>query len=344
MNNPQVAEQAARWLLKTQDGLTPQQEREFARWLREPDNAAEFRLMRAAWQDSGHIPPHQVARLRPPAARRPRRWRFAGLQACALLLIAALVYVPLRDEFAAPVYHAAWQTGQGELREVTLPDGTTISLDAQTQLSVRYFPHRREITLERGQAFFAVAHLPQRPLVVYSGPSRTTVIGTAFQVRYLPHTMSGDGADVTVSEGAVRVGPRDRWRNDWWRLMSHLNVAQAARYLTVLHASQRAISDASGALLTTQTIDEGDIAAWKASRIVFDNTRLDMALAEFARYGEVPLRLASADVAALRVSGSFDVSRAASFARALPDVLPVKLKTSGNQIIIQDSVGPAKKS
>lgn len=337
-----VAEQAVHWLLRNQQTLTRAEQAAFAEWLAQPANQAEYHEMRTLWQESSTLPAAALAHLRPSPVARQRR-RLIPAVICTLLLL-VIGFWPLRDYFATPTYSASWQTARGEMRQVALPDGTQISLDAGTRLQVRYFGHRREVVMEQGQAFFQVAHLPQQPFTVSSGPARVTVIGTEFRLRYLPHSMSGDGVDVAVSSGAVRVGPRSRWRYDGWRLLQHLHFSEAAQHLTVLHALQRATSDASGNLTRQPTLSADDVAAWRDDRIVFDNTRLDMALAEFARYGEVPLQLASPDVAALRISGSFQVSKAGSFAKALPAVLPVVTKKQGNQVIIQSTARSGKKS
>ncbi|MGE0969940.1 FecR family protein [Klebsiella sp. WOUb02] len=335
-----IAEQAIRWLLRQREGMTPAERAAFQRWLQTPAHQAEYDDLRELWQETSRLPHRDIAHLRPAAPRRslwrPLRW------GCALLLLAAILFFPLRDEFAAPIYTASWHTGRGEIRQVDLPDGSRISLDAGTQLTVRYFAHRREVVMPQGQAFFKVTHQPQRPFEVLSGPTRVTVVGTGFSVRYLPHTLSGDGTDVAVSTGAVRVGPRGIWQNRWWRAMQRLHLPQAARYLTVLQSSQRATSDASGMLASPSPLPAENIAAWRDDRIVLENIRLDMALAEFARYGEVPLTLDSPAVAALRVSGSFAITRVNSFAAALPSVLPVKIKNKDNQYIISLSAAAAK--
>jgi transmembrane sensor len=341
MDNLTVAEQAARWLLKNREGFTRQERQAFEHWLSTPEHADEFQQMQAVWQEASAIPSADIARLRPAGMKKNLSFWRTGACVGALLLMAVVLWSPLRDQFASPLYSASWQTARGEQREITLPDGSVVNLDAQTTLRVNYFAHRREVVLERGQAFFSVMHLSERPFVVLSGPSRATVIGTAFQVRYLPHSMSGNGVDVAVSKGAVRVGPRNRWENDWWRTLQHLNLNAAARHLTVLHAAQRTRSNADGELITPVTTN--DIAAWKEDRIVFDNTRLDMALAEFARYGDVPLRIDADEVASLRVSGSFEVNRVASFAKALPAVLPVKIKNQNNQMVISPRASGQKK-
>lgn len=324
-----VAEQAIHWLLRQQEGMTRAEQAAFHRWLQTPAHQAEFQDLGGLWQETATIPAEAVTHLRP-ASTRLKGWRpiFA---ACALLLLVAVLYFPMRDEFTTPVYSASWQTGRGEMRTVQLPDGTRLSLDAGTQVHVRYYANRREVEMPQGQAFFQVMHNPNQPFDVISGPTRVTVVGTEFSVRYLPHTLSGEGSDVAVSSGAVRVGPRGKWQNGWWRAMQHLHLPQAQHHITVLHASERSLSDAQGRLISRSTLPPESIAAWRDDRIVLDNARLDMALAEFARYGDVRLKLSSPSIAALRVSGSFDTERVDSFANALPRVLPVKIKTVKNQ-------------
>lgn len=331
-----IAEQAIRWLLRQQEGMTVSEKEAFRRWLQNPAHRAEYQDLTILWQQTAAIPADAVSHLRPGPVRR-RFWR-PVVYGCALLILAAVLWLPLRAEFSAPVYSTSWQTARGEMRSVDLPDGSKISLDAGTQLTVRYYASRREVQMAQGQAFFQVAHNPQRPFEVLSGPSRVTVVGTGFSVRYLPHTMSGDGTEVAVSSGAVRIGPRGRWQNGWWRAMQHLHLPQASAHLAVLYASERATGDAEGRLIARTTLPAESIAAWRNDRIVLNNTRLDMALAEFARYGDVSVKADSPTVAALRVSGSFDTDRAGSFVKSLPLVLPVKIKTMKNQSIIISSV------
>ena len=327
-----IAEQTIRWLLRQQEGMTASEQDAFQRWLQTPAHRAEYQDLTGLWQQTACIPVNKVSHLRAAPVRR-RRWQ-PVIYGCALLTLAAVLWLPLRAELTAPLYSASWQTARGEIRNVSLPDGSKISLDAGTQLTVRYYASRREVEMPQGQAFFQVAHNLQRPFEVFSGPSRVTVVGTEFSVRYLPHTMSGDGTDVAVSSGAVRIGPRSRWQNGWWRAMQRLHLPQARVHLAVLHTSERATGDAEGRLRVRTTLPADSIATWRNNVIVLNNTRLDMALAEFARYGDVSVKADSPAVAALRVSGIFDNDRAESFAKSLPLVLPVKIKKAEKQSLI----------
>ena len=330
-------EQATRWLTRQQDGLSAGEQREFRAWLAQTGNAACYESMQKLWQRVGDLPQENVARLRaslPSAPQKiPRRafWQSACIAAalCAVLIWPAWQYV------APPVMTTQLHTGRGETQQITLPDGTVLNLDAETQIQVAYYPLRREVTLSKGQVWFQVQHLEDKPFVVLSGPSRVTVLGTQFSVRYIPQSMSGDGIDVAVGSGAVRVGPR-AWLDDVrWRAMARLDMNAHDRHLMVLRATQRVTSDARGNLTRQLPVAPDTIADWRQSRINFNNTPLDLALAEFSRYGDMPYRPASADVAGLRVSGSFNVHRPDSFARALPKVLPVKITSQAGETRIE---------
>jgi ferric-dicitrate binding protein FerR (iron transport regulator) len=76
-------------------------------------------------------------------------------------------------------------TGRGETRQVILPDGSTIQLNAGTVFSYpKHFPGRtRPVYLSKGEAFFQVNSDPARPFTVTTGKLQTTVLGTSFDIR-----------------------------------------------------------------------------------------------------------------------------------------------------------------
>src|SRR3546814_3966246 len=75
-----------------------------------------------------------------------------------------------------------YRTVLGERRVVTLADGSTVSLDAASEVRVAYSERARELALVRGQARFDVAHDPRRPFAVQARDQRVVATGTAFNV------------------------------------------------------------------------------------------------------------------------------------------------------------------
>lgn len=111
---------------------------------------------------------------------------------------AALVVV-----LAAPEAALRWQAdaiaGTGELRVMTLADGSHISLSPGSAVSIDYSAAERRIGLLRGQAWFDVQDDP-RPFRVAARHVETTDIGTAFEVG-----LTDSSIRVGVGHGIVRV-------------------------------------------------------------------------------------------------------------------------------------------
>src|SRR3546814_14300232 len=93
-----------------------------------------------------------------------------------------------------------YRTVLGERRVVTLADGSTVSLDAASEVRVAYSERARELALVRGQARFDVAHDPRRPFAVQARDQRVVAPGTAFNV-----DLFGPQVLITLIEGHVPV-------------------------------------------------------------------------------------------------------------------------------------------
>ncbi|MFP3681703.1 FecR domain-containing protein, partial [Pseudomonas sp. SIMBA_041] len=68
-------------------------------------------------------------------------------------------------------------------RAFKLPDGSTLYVNANTQVKVDFSAQQRDIYLQQGQLYLEVAADKERPLWVHSGAAKVRVVGTAFDVR-----------------------------------------------------------------------------------------------------------------------------------------------------------------
>lgn len=100
----------------------------------------------------------------------------------------------------APII-AHYETQRGEQRDVALADGSTLHLNGATSLDVTLDEKQRQVALNRGEAYFDVAHEKDRPFVVRAGASSTRVLGTAFDV-----DMARGEVKLAVYRGRVRFG------------------------------------------------------------------------------------------------------------------------------------------
>ncbi|WP_119301505.1 FecR family protein [Dongia deserti] len=261
-------------------------------WLLRVQAAPEDRQLRAsrdAWlaQDASHLQAYRRAEqvwrvtgaVPRPAQPKPsgKWWRqgftlaAAALAACLLLWLASDLGVLLRADY---------RTGAGEVRDVPLPDGSIVSLDADSAIAV---PADRAVALLDGRAFFQVTRDAVHPFTVAAGAAKVTVLGTAFDV-----LLSDRAVTVFVQSGSVSV------------------TADPARAVT-LQAGQRAIVDRADGSIETSTISTAGIAAWRRGKLVVDGAPVADVLEELSRHYSGVILLRDPILGARRITGVFDL-------------------------------------
>ncbi|VVD80409.1 iron dicitrate transport regulator FecR [Pandoraea capi] len=197
---------------------------------------------------------------------------------------------------------ADYATGVGEVRQVTLADGTRLWLDTVSAVDVRFSPGERRIALRRGRICVETgAARHGTPLVVATRQGEIRDIGTRFTVRD-----DGNRAQVAVFDGIVLVQPTDGARSQ------RLDAGQAASF----SSTDIDPADASA------TFDE-NAAAWTRAQLIVERMRLGDLVDTLARYRRGILRCDAA-VADLRVSGVFSLADTDRALSSLAVGLPVE--------------------
>ena len=171
----------------------------------------------------------------------------AGFDALEAALIGGgVMYDQLAGRYAADT---------GEVRRIVLEDGSSVTLNTDSVIRVRYEAGQRRVDLGHGEASFAVAHDASRPFVVRAGDLRVRAVGTEFVVR-----LQGEQVSVTVAEGVVEV--------------KRPTPGPDARRLIYEHDQ---IVAAGPAPLTATNIGQDEVArqlAWRDGLLVFDGEAL----------------------------------------------------------------------
>jgi transmembrane sensor len=311
---------AAWWLASARAGaLSAEAEVRFRAWLSEPGNRLAYARAERAWAMSGRLADSPaIDRLRASYAsrRRPRRAgprlrRLAVAGAAFAASAAAAAFVVLASpslRLDPPVAVRDWlepgqlvRTPPGAPTSLALSDGTRVTLDGRSELRVRFSGKAREVSLERGRAYFDVAHDKSRPFTVAAAGGEIRDIGTRFVV-------DNDAGQVRVSliEGRVEVTGRDAARE----APLALRPGQEAEY------RDRAASVA----VRTAAVDP---LAWTRGQISFNDTPLQEAARRLSRYTpetiEVPDELSDR-----AVTGVFNLDNRQHFAEALAAALGLK--------------------
>jgi len=97
-----------------------------------------------------------------------------------------------------------YSTNTKETLDITLPDGSLINLNENSQLAYVEEDGKRNVNL-RGEAFFDVSHDAASPFVVKSNNTSTTVLGTQFNI----NGTSTSVTEVSLFEGKVSFSGAD---------------------------------------------------------------------------------------------------------------------------------------
>jgi len=244
-----------------------------------------------------------------PRARSHVRWAAAAALVLMIGAAFAVAYLQLRP----PHY----ETAVGEQRDVLLPDGSRITLNTNTALTVRYTKSVRRIDLERGEAIFSVKHDAQRAFDVVAGETVARALGTEFNV-----DLRSDRTSVSVIEGVVRVSA-----------VSNLETGQPPD-IAALTKGRTAQIRRGDSHIVEASADLNRIRAWRARRLEFSDTPLPDALAEFNRYSTVHVVIGTPELQTVRVTGVFSIGDTEAFLFSLREALGAQTLGSSEEIVL----------
>lgn len=248
----------------------------------------------------------------------PSAWRrrvAGGILAASLAALALFIAMPGTPS-------VSYRTGVGEIREVTLADGSVVTLGPQTQLEARIGNDGRDVEISGGAAFFAVAHDARRPFLIDAGGAEVRVVGTRFEVSRREHTTA-----VLVEQGRVEV-------KDRYALAVHVpkQVLQAGEAASVASAGRYIAMEAH--MPELQQVAVQDVAAWRRGHLVYANKTLGEVVADLGRYYRPSVTLMDPALAGLRVTASFNVTDIPEFVTALGETFPVTVTRGDNGALV----------
>ena len=208
----------------------------------------------------------------------------------------------------------AYSTSLGERRLVTLADGSKITLDSASKVTVHYSADARKLTLVAGQARFDVAHDVERPFSVRARERTIVATGTAFDVDVV-----GASVRVTLIEGHVVV--LDSTPTE----PSATSSGKGSSAVEMRAGQQLIASPRAPARLATVSLDRE--TAWEYGQIIVDNETLVSVVERISRYSAEPVIVVDPAIAELRLSGVFNAGDVRHFIDMVTVYLPVEAIT-----------------
>jgi transmembrane sensor len=276
-------------------------------------------MPRAPWPTAAEIEADRDARatdchpaVHHSAGRSHGYWRGFALVAALAAIVAGATYIGWQTWRGRQTTANVIQTSVGELRRVTLADGSVLTAGARSRVAVRFAAANRDVQLEAGEAFFEVAPDATRPFVVHAGDTMVTAIGTAFNVR-----RSRDRVIVAVADGTVVATGTGG--------TAQLSAGEQKRFGSDVNPNAVHIAPVA-------------IAAWRSGLLEYRSEPLADVVADLARYSSRRIVIEDPRAGALAVTGTVFEREIDKWLNSLGTALPVEVRTDVEGTVHIDAI------
>jgi transmembrane sensor len=271
----------------------------------DPERRIDVRELIDRARRRGNIIPWTGPEPAPARAVLPRRAhpvRTLGLAAGLVIGVGAGLALLVWSLSHRSADETTYRTGIGEQRQIGLPDGSTLRLNTRSRVRVELTSTRRVVWLLEGEVFFKVHHDPRRPFEVRVGHGLLEDLGTQFNVRVRP-----DSVTVSVAEGQVRLSQAHSDATDF---PIELKAGEAA---VISPDAQSTVPRRE--FLTPQQLTQR--ISWTRGVVIFSGETLTEAVAEMNRYNQLQLAVADPGIALMRIGGAFNALDPMAFVAGL---------------------------
>ena len=189
-------------------------------------------------------------------------WRRPLSIAASLLALITCSWFLLSDVGGQAVNYS---TNANETLDITLPDGSLINLNENSQLAYVEEDGKRNVNLS-GEAFFDVSHDAANPFVVKSNNTTTTVLGTQFNI----NASSNQVTKVSLFEGKVSFEVADQ----------ESTILMPGNILTYGKGENKT---------EVRSFENENAIAWKTKEFNFKNEKLETVIKTLETYLDIKL-------------------------------------------------------
>ena len=177
------------------------------------------------------------------------------------------------------------QTDDSGIKMVELTDGSTVWLNHNSELLYPEAFQRDTRTLYlKGEGFFDVKPDPDKPFIVHSGSSKTTVLGTSFNLRAY-----GDEEEVKLTVVTGKVS---------------FTLADDKEKVIVTPGNNGILRNETMSI--SQSINEDlNFLSWKTGELIFNNNLLSELVATLERHYDTGIEVENPETLNCRFTGNF---------------------------------------
>ncbi len=214
-----------------------------------------------------------------------------AVAASVLIVISIFFYfIKLKPDTTTALVLNELKTGNGAVKSIKLPDGTSATLNAASVLKYpnAFTGKTREVYLS-GEGFFDVAKDHSHPFIVHTSKSDIQVLGTAFDIKCYN---SDSLFEATLFRGSIQA-----------------SVKNAYDSKVLLRPSDKLVIENTGYFLTKGTHLDSDTTnietAWMQNKIIFKNQPFSLLANSLSRKYGVNIIFNNKSLKTVKLTGEF---------------------------------------
>lgn len=229
--------------------------------------------------------------------------------AASIIILGVLSFLALQQ-----ISITANKTKTAEIREFKLPDGSTVSLNANSKISYKkgFGTDHRNLVLT-GEAYFDVTKNNNLAFTISAYNARIQVVGTRFYVKAYKENPE---IKVIVDEGKVKFCNKKKPQKEIL-----LSTGQSGSFLK------------EEQIIQEDTIHNINEIAWKTHRFSFNNTTIEEAVKMLGKAFHKQIDVKE-NIKNCSVTVTFEDLDLNGILEVLKSTLDLKISTDGNRIII----------
>lgn len=251
---------------------------------------------------------------------RLKKWMRVAAMIILPILTAASVYfyMSYRSDIKSDSLHQlVVSVERGQKANITLPDGSKVWLNSQSKLtySQNFNVKERRLQLD-GDAFFDVAHNPDKPFIVQSNDISVEALGTAFEVK----AYSDDNLVTSILiRGKIRV--------------------TTPNGETILTPNEMvSYNKSTGKLLQSSLIGTKDFTGWMHNQLHFENESLANIAKVIERTYNVKVIFTSENLKNQHYTGTVENNSLENFLNIISLTSPVSFQIKDQKVILSENL------
>ena len=327
---------------------TPEELAEIEQWLQaDPDHQLLYQTIYNYWQTQQLIPSSNSrqawnALLNKIAQSEQQektvifdlnltRWRWLKVAAVVSLLLVAGLLVTRYYTQPFPYENATVTTTlKGQRTHITLPDGSTVWLNADSKLTYyqEFGEKEREVHL-LGEAFFDVKKNPAVPFVIQLDNSRIQVLGTSFNVKAYGNE---ELVETSVVTGKVSF------------IADQQSTTQAHGTTYYITPNQKLAFSKRSRKVSKTEVDSQDDKAWIEGKLIFNNDSWDQIAKTLERNYDTALIFKNEQIRNCHLTATFQENTLKEVLDLIKMTEEFSYRTEQKSIVITGKACPEPKS